>query len=238
MEQLNIKLSKRLIEVANYLPKGATFADIGSDHAYLPCYVCLGDPSATAIAGEVNQGPFDSAQANVRLHGLTERITVRLGDGLNVLEQADDIQQVVIAGMGGGLIKQILSDGKAKLETVYRLILQPNVNARKLRIWLREEGFKLTEERILEENGHIYEILVADREGAEPYEEGLLEKQFLFGPYLLKNKTSVFYKKWRKEADKLQLVIEQMEQATHPDAERINQFRQELAWMEEELNHE
>ncbi|MCF3941788.1 tRNA (adenine(22)-N(1))-methyltransferase [Oceanobacillus alkalisoli] len=238
MEQLNFKLSKRLIDVANFLPAGATFADIGSDHAYLPCYVCAQDPSATAIAGEVNQGPFDSARATVRMHGLTERITVRLGDGLDVLEQADDIKQIVIAGMGGGLIKQILADGKAKLETVYRLILQPNVNARKLRIWLHEEGFVLTAEQILEENGHIYEILVADREGTGPYEEGLLERQFLFGPYLLKNKTPVFYRKWRKEADKLRHIIGQMEQATHPDAERIDQFKQELAWMEEELSHE
>ncbi|GGN66138.1 MULTISPECIES: tRNA (adenine(22)-N(1))-methyltransferase [Oceanobacillus] len=238
MKQLNFKLSKRLIDVANFLPTGATFADIGSDHAYLPCYVCSHDPTATAIAGEVNQGPFDSAQANVRLHGLAGRITVRLGDGLDVVREADDIQQVVIAGMGGGLIKQILSDGKDKLDTVNRMILQPNVDARKVRIWLHQEGFLLTEERIMEENGHIYEILVADREGSDPYKDEIMDKQFLLGPYLLKDKSPVFYKKWRKEADKLSLIITQMEQANNPDLKRINQFKRELIWMEEELVHE
>lgn len=238
MEQLNFKLSKRLIDVANFLPTGAIFADIGSDHAYLPCYVCSHDPTATAIAGEVNQGPFDSAQANIRLHGLEERITVRLGDGLNVLREADNIKQVVIAGMGGGLIKQILADGLDKLDTVNRMILQPNVDARKVRIWLHQAGFILTEERIMEENGHIYEILVADRKGKDPYKDEIRDKQFLFGPYLLKDKTPVFYKKWRKEVDKLSLIITQMEQATNPDVKRINQFKREIVWMEEELDHE
>ena len=237
MEQLTFKLSKRLIDVANFLPTGATFADIGSDHAYLPCYVCAQDPAATAIAGEINQGPFDSARANIRLHGLTECITVRLGDGLDVLKEADDIRQVVIAGMGGGLIKQILADGKDKLDTVSRLILQPNVDARKVRIWLHEEGFRLIEERIMEENGHIYEILVADREGRDPYKDELLDKQLLFGPYLLKDQSPVFRKKWCKEAGKLRRILEQMEQANNPDAIRMNQFKRELAWMEE-LSHE
>lgn len=235
MEQNNLKISKRLIDIAGFLPEGASFADIGSDHAYLPCYVCLRDKSAKAVAGEVNQGPFDSARKNIKKLGLEQQITVRLGDGLQVIKDSDELEQVVIAGMGGGLIAQILNDGKPKLHSVQRLILQPNVNARKVRIWLEKHGFVLVEERILEEKGHLYEILVADRLAANPYVEGLMEKQLLLGPFLLQEKSPVFYKKWEVEKNKLQRVISQMEQSANTDQYKIRQFRKELKWIKEEL---
>lgn len=237
MEQYNLKLSERLIAVAEFLPKRAKFADIGSDHAYLPCFVCLHDEQALAIAGEVNRGPFESAQKNVSKQGLEERIVVRLGNGLEVINEDDHIEQIVIAGMGGGLITNILDKGVEKLSTVNRLILQPNVDARQIRVWLNEHQFDLTAERILEENGHIYEILVADRNGVHPYKSGMIEKQLLLGPYLMEEKSSIFLKKWREEASKLKLVIEQMKQAAQPDEQKIKKFTQELSWIEEELNH-
>src|SRR5688572_1442382 len=118
MEQF--RLSKRLKEVAAFLPRGAWFADIGSDHAYLPCFICSGDSTSKAIAGEVNRGPFESAQKNVRKLGLEHQIEVRLGDGLEVIHLSDQIKQLVIAGMGGGLITKILVEGKDKLVSVER----------------------------------------------------------------------------------------------------------------------
>jgi len=234
MERNSMKLSQRLVHVADFLPKGANFADIGSDHAYLPCYICLRDETAKAIAGEVNQGPYESAKKNVRKYGLENRIDVRLGDGLEVL-QHEEVNQLVIAGMGGALIASILEKGKENLTNVKQIIVQPNIDARQVRLWLKNNHFILTDERILDEKGHIYEILVADRDSNSPYTAELTERQLLFGPYLLENKNDVFYKKWYDEEEKLSAVIKQVKQATDPDEEKIRQFTKELAWIKEEL---
>ncbi|MFD1038503.1 tRNA (adenine(22)-N(1))-methyltransferase [Virgibacillus byunsanensis] len=228
-----LKISKRLETVASYLPKGAFFADIGSDHAYLPCYTCMRDSTANAIAGEVNEGPYNSALETVTSYQLLNAIEVRLGNGLHVLKE-DEIEQLVIAGMGGSLITSILEDGKRKLNTVTRIIAQPNVDARTVRNWLVEQNFYISNEDIIEENGHIYEIIVADKK-MNNVKIDLTDKQLLFGPVLLKKRTKVFYLKWQHEYDKLYRVVEQMKQATKPNKDKIQQFETELKWMKEVL---
>ncbi|WP_339228144.1 tRNA (adenine(22)-N(1))-methyltransferase TrmK [Oceanobacillus sp. FSL K6-2867] len=234
-----LKLSERLKKVSSFLPEGAYFADIGSDHAYLPCYVCLRDQKAKAVAGEVNIGPFNSAKSTVDAYQLSNRIDVRLGNGLEVLNGDTDINQVVIAGMGGSLIRTILEEGKSKLSNVERIIAQPNVDERNVRRWLLREGFTVTDETILEENGHRYEIIVADHEGNQelinPYTESQLEKQLLFGPILLRNKTDIFYEKWRSEYKKLARIVGQMKEASNVDHEKIERFERELLWIKEEI---
>src|SRR5690625_7229202 len=108
-------LSKRLMKIASYIPKSPFLADIGSDHAYLPCYICLKDKEAKAIAGEVRSGPFDRAVQTVRNYQLDNKVEVRLGDGLEVINEKDEVSVVTIAGMGASLIEQILEKGKHKL---------------------------------------------------------------------------------------------------------------------------
>ncbi|WP_085991887.1 tRNA (adenine(22)-N(1))-methyltransferase [Oceanobacillus senegalensis] len=232
----SINLSTRLLTVAKYIQKGAKFADIGSDHAYLPCYICLKDYTAKAIAGEVNEGPYNSAKENVIHYNLSDVIDVRLGDGLEVIKAEDEIDHVIIAGMGGSLIKSILDNGKKMLENVHRIIAQPNVDARNVRQWLTTHHFIINHEAVIEESGHIYEVIVADKEPSKisnPKE--LDDKELLFGPILLKNKTKSFYAKWTHEQEKLQRIIEQMKQAKEVDVEKIVQFEKELKWIEEVL---
>ncbi|PAV29044.1 tRNA (adenine(22)-N(1))-methyltransferase TrmK [Virgibacillus profundi] len=234
----SIKLSKRLSKVASYLPEGALFADIGSDHAYLPCYVCLHDNTAKAIAGELNVGPYNSAVDTVNQHELSKVIEVRLGNGLQILNKGE-VRQLVIAGIGGPLIKTILDEGIQKLDGVERIIAQPNIDAGNVRKWFYENGFTITNEAILEESGHIYEIVVADKNAAaNPFEADDLEKQLLFGPLLLKEKTEVFFYKWKTEYEKLQRVIDQMNKATIKNDKKIQQFQKELKWMKEVLMNE
>src|SRR5699024_9282011 len=107
MEKRTIQLSKRLQTVASFLSAGTTFADIGSDHAYLPCYVCLRDSSAQAIAGEVNVSPYKRVLNTVQHYRLEQQIDVRLGSGLSILRQGG-VCEIEIAGMCGSLIPTIL----------------------------------------------------------------------------------------------------------------------------------
>src|ERR1700730_3423795 len=97
------KLSNRLEAVVKHIPRGARLADIGSDHAYLPCNAVKRGIISFAIAGEVVEGPFKSAMKNVDAEGLTQQISVRLGNGLEVIN-AGDVDCITICGMGGALI--------------------------------------------------------------------------------------------------------------------------------------
>lgn len=231
----SIKLSKRLQTVASFLPAGAFFADIGSDHAYLPCYICLLDEKALAIAGEINEGPYLSACTTVEAYELFNMVDVRLGDGLQVLKKGE-VTELVIAGMGGSLIRSILEDGHEKLHSVKRIIAQPNMDERNVRRWFLLNGFNITNEAIIEENDHIYEVIVADKgEKRTPYTPELKQRQLLFGPFLMATKSPVFYKKWRLEHGKLQSILEQMKQAKIQNDEKVAQFETELEWIKEVL---
>lgn len=204
-------LSRRLETVVKYIPEGFKLADIGSDHAYLPCNVVKRGISPFAIAGEVVQGPFQSAVRQVKLEGLESHISVRMGSGLEVINSGE-IDCITICGMGGTLISTILEDGKQKLHSVKRLILQPNVGSKAVRIWLYENGWSLIAEEILEEDGKIYEVLVAEQ--GDP-EFGYTEEHdagFLLGPYLMKNQSAPFRLKWQGELTNWLRILAQIEQ--------------------------
>ena len=123
------RLSNRLKAVASFVEKGAIVADIGSDHAYLPCFLIKTGIVQKAIAGEVAKGPYESAINNVTREGLTNAVTVRLADGLLAIEESDQVDTVTIAGMGGSLIASILENGKERLKNVKRIIAQPNIHS-------------------------------------------------------------------------------------------------------------
>lgn len=229
------KLSMRLQRVASYIPKGSVLADIGSDHAYLPCYAINNQLCAKAIAGEVVEGPYQSALKQVIETGLQEHIDVRKGDGLDVLENAE-ATAITIAGMGGTLIASILERGKDKLEKVKRLILQPNVGSRNVRAWLIENGWELKAEEILEEDGKIYEILMAEAgEPLKPYQNNL-ETDLQFGPFLQAQRNSVFVKKWMQEKNHLLHVIAQMDASGNNNLEeKRNELLSQIRVIEEVL---
>lgn len=240
MVRLNqrLKLSKRLLRVASFLPAGTFFADIGSDHALLPCYVCLNDPKARAIAGEVVEGPYNSAVKTVKEFNLSDVIDVRLGDGLQILTEQDQITEVVIAGMGGLLIQQILDNGKDKIPHVNRIIVQPNIGALHVRKWFERHSFVIIEEKMIEENHHFYEIIVADKCDQHNQKTRLDEKELFFGPILLQEKTTAFLEKWESERKSFERIIKQMYQAKQPDIKKIAQYEKELQWIKEVLSDE
>ncbi len=202
------RLSKRLEKVASFVPTGAIVADIGSDHAYLPCYLINKKIAKKAIAGEVVKGPFETAVRQVREEGLMHKISVRLADGLDVIDESDKVDTITIAGMGGPLIVSILQKKPSVLKNVTRLILQPNIHAKVIREWAIQNNWALLDEVILEEDEKIYEILVLQRG-----EMSLTEEEKLLGKYLLKEKSEVFIKKWQRELENWQRVLTSLDQA-------------------------
>ena len=198
-------ISKRLELVASFVPQGAILLDVGSDHAYLPIELVERGKIESAIAGEVVEGPYQSAVKNVEAHGLKEKIQVRLANGLAAFEEADQVSVITIAGMGGRLIARILEEGLDKLANVERLILQPNNREDDLRIWLQDNDFQIVAESILEEAGKFYEILVV-----EAGQMKLSASDVRFGPFLSKEVSPVFVQKWQKEAAKLEFALGQI----------------------------
>lgn len=200
-----IKLSKRLQAVADLVKPNSRLLDVGSDHAYLPTYLIQQEKIDFAIAGEVVKGPYQIAHNHVAEQNLQEKIEVRLANGLAAFEESDNITSIVIAGMGGILISEILEAGKDKLSQVEELILQPNNHEESLRSWLMDRDFVITSEKILLEVGKIYEIIVAEHGTAE-----LNETELEFGPYLSQEKSEVFCQKWNKELNTLNKILERL----------------------------
>ena len=220
-------ISKRLSIVASFVPQGAILLDVGSDHAYLPIELVESGKIERAIAGEVVVGPYQSALKNVKAHGLSEKIQVRLANGLAAFEETDQVSTITIAGMGGRLIATILEEGLDKLSSVNRLILQPNNREDELRVWLQAHGFQIVTESILEEAGKFYEILVV-----EAGEMTLSDSDIRFGPFLSKELSHVFVQKWQREASKLEFALSQIPEKNQEErqvlAEKIQAIKEVL----------
>ncbi|MFC3882949.1 tRNA (adenine(22)-N(1))-methyltransferase [Bacillus songklensis] len=234
-----LQLSKRLEEVVKCIPSNSIIADIGSDHAYLPCYAYLQGFIKKAVAGEITDGPFQSAVQQVKRVGLEHIIDVRKGDGLEVVSP-NEVNCVIIAGMGGTLIRKILEQGKEKLAGVKRLILQPNIGAKTVRQWLIEYSWEIKEEKILEEDGRIYEIIAAEPGDAlKPYGEKR-EAGLLLGPMLMRERNEAFVKKWTHELNHWKRVIAQLEKTeeNRENKARKEELQQAVAIIEEVLAHE
>lgn len=225
-------LSARLACVASLVPAGARVADIGSDHAYLPAALVLDGKIDFAIAGEVVKGPYENAVREIKDHQLEGRVIPRLADGLAAIEPADKVDTITIAGMGGSLIASILEKDKNKLTGIKRLVLQPNVGESQLREWLMNNHYQIMNEKIIEEDNHIYEIIVAEP-SVVPFRYSKYELDF--GPFLLENKGSVFRKKWQEYLQREAHVIDQMQKAQQPPVKKINEINEFLSQVKEAI---
>ncbi|MEX1030519.1 MAG: class I SAM-dependent methyltransferase [Paenibacillaceae bacterium] len=228
-----VKLSLRLTMIANQVPEGSRIADIGSDHALLPVYLAQQGIIKSGIAGELNEGPFLAASKQVQLNNLEHIISVRHGDGLSVLG-ANEVDTIVIAGMGGSTMVSILEQGLHHLTGVKRLIVQPNVGEIALREWFIQENWLLQEEYILEEDGLIYEILIAvpanmdalKREQDDLYKPFVRSNGFpvnsyllkLMGPYLIRESNLTFKAKWLQEIGKREWIINHLSRSEQAES--------------------
>lgn len=175
-----MKLGERLQTIAAMVPVGVdSIADIGTDHAYLPIYLLKNNIITRAIAGDIHQGPYLSAKNAVISAQLEQVISVRLGNGLEVVNPGE-AEVVVIAGMGGQNIIDILQAGPEVTATVKRLIVQPMIAAAAVRLWFQDNGWQIVGEQLVREDGRLYQIIAAEPGEKQSFEPILSE----IGPLL------------------------------------------------------
>lgn len=151
-----MELTPRLQTIAEQVPQGAHLADIGTDHGYLPAWLLREGRIDRAIASDLRKGPLNRARETAQRFGVMERISFRLCDGLSAI-YPEEVDTVVIAGMGGETIASILEAAPwTKKETL--LLLQPMTGFAELRRWLQEDGYKIVMEHISCEGKRLYSI--------------------------------------------------------------------------------
>lgn len=151
-------LDERLLACASMIRKGAKVCDVGTDHAYLPCYLVSHNLSHDVTAADVNEKPLETAKRTIAEAGLSGKIKTVLSDGLEKIDS--DTEDVVIAGMGGELIAKILFSCPWSKEFGKHFILQPMTNTPYLRKALYQEGFEIIKEQPVLERGHFYSVLL------------------------------------------------------------------------------
>lgn len=160
-----LKLKPRLKMAADMVRSGSRIADIGTDHAYLPAALILEGKIPSAVAADLRKGPLENAEATVRSYGIEDKVQLRLSNGLKFVlpEEADDI---VIAGMGGILIAEILEAAPWVKDKSKRLILQPQSHSEDVREYLFSNGFEIIDETACFEDEKVYICICAEYTGS------------------------------------------------------------------------
>ena len=159
-------LTPRLNCIINYV-NSAVAADIGTDHAYIPIELIRSGRAKRVIASDIKKGPLKIAEGNIIKYGLSDKIETRLGSGISVLSRGE-ADTIIIAGMGGELICEILKADLAKARES-KLIIQPMNAQYELRRFLIENGFTIEKEDIENEKHRVYNIMVVKNGSQKPF---------------------------------------------------------------------
>ena len=153
-------MNKRLELIYSMISDGRGLIDVGTDHGYLPAALAVNGYSGRLFASDINAMPLEKARETARKCAMEDRITFLLSDGLDACAP-DEIDTIVMAGMGGELICTILDRAEWCLDEQYTLILQPMTKAEVLRYWLVNNGFGLVEERLVQDGSFLYQVIKA-----------------------------------------------------------------------------
>lgn len=155
-----MKLSKRLFAIASYVNKNQVVADIGTDHGHIPIFLVENNICSKVIATDVSYPSLLKTIQYVSDLDLQSQIETRHGDGLDVINP-HEVDTVIIAGMGGILIKDILEKNKEVVNTINNFIFQPMIGSEELRKYLINNNFVIEDEKLVYEEGKYYEIIYA-----------------------------------------------------------------------------
>lgn len=200
---INMRLSKRLKAISEFINENDKVVDIGCDHALLDIYLKETYQDIKIIASDIHEGAIKMAKKNIEKYNFDGKIDLRLGDGLSVVNN-DEINTIIIAGMGYHNIIKILGD-KERLENVEKIVIQSNTDVVKLRKFVIKLGYKIEDETLVEDKDIIYTVIKFVK-GKEKYNY----KQIYFGPRLLENKSELFNDYYSKKLLKYQNLLLQL----------------------------
>jgi len=219
--------------VADMIQAGQTVADIGADHAQLAIYLAEHNIAPSIIIGELSDGPYTRACRAVKGSTAGHRIEVRQGNGLQILSKGE-VNCVVLAGMGGDTIIDILAYDWDKAASFQSYVFQPMSKAEVLRQRLASRGWIIEDERLVEEHGRIY-LIVTCHPGNCPYHLNGLELEL--GPVILKADSEIKRQYIARYLQKCRQIYMELQQSPlHRNRILANIYREKIIVLEEVLN--
>ena len=217
-----MELSPRLKKIADLIPSESVIADVGTDHAYIPVYCFEKGIIKKAIPMDVNPMPLRRAEVNLEKYGFLENSDLRLSNGIEKLNK-DEADVIVIAGMGGLLIRDIIDAGKNKISDSTLLLVQPMIAPVELRRYLFENGFDIFDEYVVREENKFYNIFAVCKGVAHPDAECIY-----IGRNLRVNSPDTFTDYIDYKIRVTQKIISGMEKAETPDTALLQKYKSEL----------
>ncbi len=196
-----IKISKRLEVIASLVPINSVVADIGCDHGLLSIYLFQSKKVKKIIAADINENALENARKNIKKYSLEEGIETRLGDGISVIKDIDNVDTLVIAGMGERTITKMFYDEIDKLNNIKTIIIQSNTRVEYLRREIVKLGYIISDEEIVLDSKKYY-IVIKFEKGKKKY----TKKEYFFGPVLLKKNSNLFKEYQKQELEKLMII--------------------------------
>lgn len=190
-----IKLSERLAHLADMVTQGAVLADVGTDHGYIPIFLLEKKRIPRAFAMDIGRGPLLRAKEHIEASGLGDYIEVRLSDGVAALAPGE-ADAILIAGMGGGIILHILTEGRDVISQAKELILQPQSEIARVREYLYQNGYVIDREDMVLEEGKYYPMMHILPSGRDAKEFSSREERqviYRYGECLLKDSNDILH---------------------------------------------
>ena len=221
-------MDERIRAIAAHIRDGRGFIDVGTDHGYLPAALAERGYSGNILASDIGEGPLNAARRTAALAGCSDRIRFLLCDGL-ALCPPDEIDTIVIAGLGGDTIVKILDEAEWCMDSRYTLILQPMTKAEVVRYWLVYNEFEICCEELADDAGTLYQILIARFGG----ETKLTDAELFAGKASLASDRTLY----RRHLDQLRTQFDQairgMEKGESANSPRARLYREILGQFDE-----
>ncbi len=232
------RIPKRMLAISAITDKTGVIADIGCDHAYISIDLIEKEKADKVIASDLREGPLRSARANIEAAGLSDRIELRLCSGLSGFREGE-ADTILISGMGGMLIREILENGKKVVAGAKTLVLEPQSDLRVVRRYLRENGFIVVNEDMLKEGGKYYQIIKAARGSAVSKGDEIgVGAEDEFGPCLIAEKNPVlleFLKERKEHFERLLSDDKFLKSQENTKENRVEVIKSELCLVNEAL---
>lgn len=225
---MKLPISKRLLCCASMVQPGSRVADIGTDHGYLGIYLLQSGAARHVIACDLRKDPLENARRNAKLFGVDGEMEFRLSDGLEKI-LPDEVDTVVMAGMGGDLIQKILSQCPWRKREGLQFILQPQSAGNVLRRWLCEDGFEIQREEPVQDGHFLYTVMELRQGEPSPLTPGTEYAS----PALLASKSPLVGTYLARVENALQETVRGLTNAEKQRPERLSYFRQALLEIQE-----